>query len=311
MALTSIRRIAQEAFAARCIEDKLEFMQMLARALSDRVILDQPAHDRAPSHETGVGPRTDADAECAHRLGQNDALWASTERLPAYPEKLVLVAPQHVGRRRLGSARGRAELLHAIAHIEWHAIHLAIDAALRFEAMPRQFMLDWLGVAVEEARHFSMLNRHLRIAYACEYGDYSAHAGMWDMARKTEHDVVARMALVPRVLEARGLDVTPAMVQALAQKGDSAAAACLSVILEEEVRHVWLGTYWYRQACMLEGLDAESHFFRLLDHFQRPKPKGPLNRAARKQAGFSERELDQLAELVDPGAGKKSTGVIS
>lgn len=263
----SLENIACEAFEAATVADKLELMKRLADAL-----VSKPMPQRASS-----------------------LAWADSVRRPAYPSSLALVSPQKVGRRRLGSTRGRAELIHAIAHIEWHAIHLALDAALRFEAMPGQFMLDWLGVAIDETRHFAMLDQHLKLRYQASYGDFPAHGGMWDMARKTEHDVVARMALVPRVLEARGLDVTPAMIAGLKQHGDPDAAACLALILEEEVRHVWLGTYWYRQACTLQGLDPEAHFFDLLKTYHMSRSRGPMNLLARQQAGFSALELDRLS----------------
>jgi len=177
--------------------------------------------------------------------------------------------------------------------------------------MPSDFLLDWLGVAVEEASHFSILNQHLQSHYRVSYGDFPAHAGMWDMARQTELDVVARMALVPRVLEARGLDVTPAMILALRQQGDSKGADCLQTILDEEVRHVGLGTYWYRQACRMQGLEPETHFLDLLKTSRVARVRGVLNIRARQQAGFSQFELDQLALLASPGEGKKSTGVIN
>ncbi|MEY3604737.1 MAG: hypothetical protein RIQ49_1769 [Pseudomonadota bacterium] len=294
-----MKAIAIKAFEAQTIEDKLGFMNSLSRMLDEY--------------------RTDSHGRAIVRQSQtlDDGLdaglppWGSLARFPSYPQGLQLVSPQQVGRRRLGSPRGRAELLHAIAHIEWHAIHLALDAALRFESMPSDFFLDWLGVAVEEASHFSMLNQHLQSHYQVSYGDFPAHAGMWDMARQTELDVVARMALVPRVLEARGLDVTPAMILVLRQQGDSEGADCLQTILDEEVRHVGLGSYWYRQACLMQGLEPETHFLDLLKTSRVARVRGVLNVQARQQAGFSRFELDQLALLASPGAGKKSTGVIN
>ena len=308
----SIHEMARKAFAAQSIEDKLASIRELDGALSHLTRIDPtPGASRLKADDFTDLSLDRTAAERVDSMIDNSQSWAGSERTPAYPPKLDLVVPQHVGRRRLGSAKGRAELLHAIAHIEWHAIHLAIDAALRFDAMPFRYMLDWLGVAVDEARHFSMLNRYLRDRYDIEYGDCPAHAGMWDMARKTEHDVVARMALVPRVLEARGLDVTPGMISGLTRHGDPGAASCLRVILSEEVRHVWLGTHWYQEVCRQRGLEPESHFFHLLEIYNTPKTRGPLNRSDRERAGFSKTELDQLAELVDPGEGKKSTGVIS
>lgn len=265
----SLTKTASDAFIADTVDEKLYLIERLALAL-----------------------KSDKGTDDGKTLG-----WADALRMPAYPKGLALVSPRQVGRRRLGTARGRAELIHAIAHIEWHAIHLAIDAALRFEVMPKRFMLDWLGVAVEEAGHFSMLNQHLQMHYQVSYGDFPAHAGMWDMARKTELDVVARMALVPRVLEARGLDVTPEMILGLMRHGDPEGASCLALILKEEVRHVWLGTYWYRYACTLRGVDPEAHFFDLLKKFHTPRTHVSMNILARQLAGFSQLELDQLSLL--------------
>ena len=187
-------------------------------------------------------------------------------------------------------------LLHAIAHIEFNAINLALDAIWRFDGMPRQFYLDWLRVAAEEARHFSLLRAHLQ-TQGHDYGDYPAHQGLWTLCEKTAHDVTARMALVPRTMEARGLDATPLIQRKLRQVGTPdalAAAEILEVILREEVGHVTIGDHWYRWLCERDGLEPEAHYASLVERYHAPRPKPPLNRTARRLAGFSETELQWL-----------------
>ncbi len=200
-------------------------------------------------------------------------------RIPGRPPRPDLVHPRTVAHRGLGSAAGRAALIHAVAHIEFNAINLALDAAFRFRGMPLDFYADWLSVAQDEARHFSMLSARLaQLGHA--YGDFPAHNGLWEAAEKTAHDVLERMALVPRVLEARGLDVTPGMILRLREVGDTQTVAVLEVILDEEVRHVTIGTRWYRYLCDDRGLDPDSTFESLLQvHGARIRP--PLNWAAR------------------------------
>ena len=210
---------------------------------------------------------------------------------PARPE---LVEPGRVPRRGLGTPEGRVALIHAVAHIEFNAINLALDAALRFAGRPDQFYWDWLSVAADEARHFQMLNQRLAdLDHA--YGDFPAHNGLWEMAEKTAHDVMVRMALVPRVLEARGLDVTPGMIEKLRQARDEATVACLEIILEEEVRHVEIGSRWFKHFCDLRGLDPEDTFAELLEQYFTGGLRGPFNLEARREAGFSELELSRLA----------------
>jgi len=212
---------------------------------------------------------------------------------PGRPSRPELVHPAAVSRRRLGSVEGRIALLHAIAHIGFNAINLALDAALRFVGMPTQYYLDWISVAVDEARHFSLLQRRMQDLGAA-YGGLPAHDGLWQMAIKTADDVLARMALVPRVLEARGLDVTPGMIDKLRGVGDDASVDVLQVILEEEVRHVEIGSRWFRHCCELRALDADVTFKTLLDQLHPAGIKPPLNVAARRRAEFSEAELRML-----------------
>lgn len=213
---------------------------------------------------------------------------------PGYPAELHLVPPQRVPKRNMATPIGRAKLLHAIAHIEFNAMHLALDACYRFRGMPRAYYDDWLQVAAEEARHFALLQASLE-RRGCSYGRYSAHNGLWEMATATAHSVLARMALVPLVLEARGLDVTPGLRERFAQSGDDDAVAILDVILREEIGHVAIGMRWFRQACAEHALDPAATFVALTREHRAPRPHLPLNRAARLQAGFTE---DQLTALL-------------
>jgi uncharacterized ferritin-like protein (DUF455 family) len=213
--------------------------------------------------------------------------------LPGRPARPLLVSPAHVPRRSLHTPQGRAALLHAVAHIEFNAINLALDAIWRFAGMPADYYRDWARVAAEEALHFGLLSEHL----AClghAYGDFDAHDGLWTMVEKTKHDLTARMALVPRTLEARGLDATPPMQAKLAQAGDQRAVQILDVILRDEVEHVAIGNRWYRWLCARDGHDPIAHFEQLLVTHHAPRPKPPFNLDARRRAGFDDEELAQL-----------------
>jgi uncharacterized ferritin-like protein (DUF455 family) len=216
-----------------------------------------------------------------------------TLQTPGRPARPELVSPKDLQPRKLGSVLGRATLLHAVAHIEFNAINLALDAIYRFPDMPASFYADWASVAADEARHFQMLQTRLQ-ALEFQYGDFPAHNGLWDMAQKTAHDVRVRMALVPRLLEARGLDVTPGMMDKLRAAGDSESVAILDVILREEVRHVEIGSRWFAHLCAQAKLDVHSEFIDLLSRYAKGMLRGPFNRAARKAAGFSDVELDAL-----------------
>lgn len=212
---------------------------------------------------------------------------------PGRPERPELVDPARVPRRRLGSVEGRVALVHAVAHIEFNAINLALDAVYRFRGMPRAYYGDWLSVAVDEARHFELLTARLA-ALGCTYGDLPAHDGLWTMACKTADSCLARMALVPRVLEARGLDVTPGMIERLRDAGDEDTVAVLEVILEEEVRHVAIGTAWFRHCCREHGVEPLTTFLDLLHQRYAGLPRGPFNVDARRRAGFTEQEMAAL-----------------
>ena len=217
--------------------------------------------------------------------------------MPGRPARPRLVPARELPRRGFGTADGLAAFVHAVAHIEFNAIDLAWDAVYRFRGMPAAFYADWVSVANDEARHFTMLRERLA-SLGHDYGAFDAHNGLWEMAEKTAHDGLARMALVPRVLEARGLDVTPGMIVKLRQRGDDATADILEVILREEVGHVAAGSRWFRWHCAQRGLDPQPTFRSLLAEYARAVLHGPFNRAARLEAGFDADELDSLDALA-------------
>ena len=222
-----------------------------------------------------------------------DRSLAPASPIPGRPDRPPLVPPREVGQRSMASVEGRAALIHALAHIEFNAINLALDAVWRFDGMPEAFYADWLQVAAEEALHFSLLSGHLQsLGYA--YGDFSAHNSLWEMAEKTRGDLLARMALVPRTLEARGLDATPGVRNKLAHAGDHQAAGILDIILRDEIGHVQIGNRWYRWLCEQRGLEPIATYRELARAYKAPVLKGPFNVDARRQAGFSEDELATL-----------------
>ncbi len=220
---------------------------------------------------------------------------------PGRPTRPQLVSPRALARRGLGSIEGRAAFVHAIAHIEFNAIDLACDAVFRFRDMPDAYYSDWANVADDEARHFALLQTRLReLGYA--YGDFDAHNGLWEMAERTAHSCLARMALVPRVLEARGLDVTPAMIVRLRAVGDEATAEILELILREEVGHVAAGSRWFRWCCEREGREPRSTFEALLREHARGALRQPFNLEARRAAGFDAQELAALDVIAESAA---------
>jgi uncharacterized ferritin-like protein (DUF455 family) len=221
---------------------------------------------------------------------------------PGRPARPALVAPRHVPGRSAFSAKGRAALLHAVAHIEFNAINLALDVAWRFPAMPPVFAAEWLDVAADECRHFLMLQTELqRDGHA--YGDFAAHDGLWEMAVRTRVDLLARMALVPRVLEARGLDATPPIQKRLQAAGDMRGHAILQQILDDEVAHVRCGDRWFRRLARQRQLEPEQAYRDLIVAFRAPWPRPPFNEAARLAAGFTPLELAWLARRAgDDGA---------
>ncbi|KAF1029458.1 MAG: hypothetical protein GAK40_00495 [Burkholderia plantarii] len=215
--------------------------------------------------------------------------------LPGRPERPQLVEPRLLARRSLRSEAGRATLLHALAHIEFNAINLALDAVWRFAAMPDAFYGDWLRVAAEEAYHFTLLATRLD-AFGHAYGDFPAHNGLWDMCERTAGDVLARMALVPRTLEARGLDASPPIRARLEQAGDHESAAILDVILRDEIGHVAIGNHWFRTLCEQAGLEPHPTYLKLAAQYHAPRLRGPFNFEARRDAGFDDAELAALVE---------------
>lgn len=242
--------------------------------------LADPRAKAAAAAALGTGPALAPDP----RAGFDDA------PRPGRPLRPRLVHPRDVPQRGAGSDDGRAALLHAIAHIEFNAVDLALDAVWRFAGQPEAWYLDWARVAAEEALHFGLLADELeRRGHA--YGDFDAHDGLWEMAMRTRHDPLARMALVPRLMEARGLDVTPLIQRKLAQAGDTDAVAILQRILDDEVGHVEIGNRWYLHLCAVAGIDPVAGWDGLAQAHGAAAPRPPFNREARLRAGFTEAEL--------------------
>ena len=263
-------------------------MEIRQRAL-DALLLDDPADKAAAAFALQRAFDSLPLAERAPRAPADPAA------LPGRPARPELLGHTAVARRSPATPEGRAALVHAIAHIELNAINLALDAVWRFDGMPPDYYRDWVRVAAEEAHHFSLLRGHL-LSLGHDYGDFPAHQGLWTMCERTAHDVVARMALVPRTLEARGLDATPPMQNKLRNTGAPdalAAVAILDVILRDEIGHVAIGNRWYRWLCDRDGLEPVAHYRLLTRLHQAPRPKPPLNLAARRLAGFTDDELAQ------------------
>jgi uncharacterized ferritin-like protein (DUF455 family) len=228
-----------------------------------------------------------------HPIDARRILAAPGGALPGRPARPLLVDARHLAARPVTTLAGRAALIHALTHIEFNAVNLSLDACWRFAAMPEAFYRDWLRVAGEEAHHFTLLSAHLRVL-GHEYGDLPAHNGLWDMVQKTSDDVLARMALVPRTLEARGLDAAPPMREKLAAAGDHQAAAILDILLRDEIGHVAIGNHWYRWLCAQRRLDPVREFEHLSTEYGAPRSRGPFNLEARRQAGFDDDELIAL-----------------
>ena len=233
----------------------------------------------------------------------NSGNFSSTRHTPALPvlepgrpSLPIHVHPSEVKRRRLGSVEGRVALIHAIAHIEFNAINLALDAIYRFAGMPDEYYQDWIRVAREESTHFQLLCGRLH-DLSSSYGALTAHGGMWLMAVETDYDVMVRMALVPRVLEARGLDVTPVMLAKLKKVKDEKTVEVFERILREEVEHVKIGNRWFNAVCNQRGLSSQATFKELLYKHGRAALRGPFNKPARLAAGFSAQELVELDQI--------------
>lgn len=262
----------------------------------------RPADDPPPSAPGGVRTRA-GDALTTVDLAAKAALITALRRdrlagrcdvddptelvavtRPGRPERPELVAPRALAKRSVHTPDGRVALVHAVAHIEANAVNLALDAVHRFGDLPDAYYDDWLQVAAEEARHFALLRDRL-VDLGAAYGDLPAHDGLWAAAVRTADDPLRRMALVPRVLEARGLDVTPDMIERLRSVGDDATVAVLEVILRDEVGHVAIGTRWFRWLCDARGLDPATTFRRLLTE-EGVRLVAPFNDEARRAAGF-------------------------
>ncbi|MBV8503898.1 MAG: ferritin-like domain-containing protein [Paucibacter sp.] len=214
--------------------------------------------------------------------------------IPGRPAQPQLVPHTELKQRSLRTPEGRAALIHALAHIELNAIDLALDICWRFPDMPDLFYREWMGVAQEEALHFELLRDHLR-GLGFDYGSFPAHNALWEMAEKTRFDLLARLALVPRTLEARGLDASPPLKAKLISVGDKRAGEILDIILRDEIGHVAIGNRWYRWLCAERGLDPIAAYAELADRHGAPRPRGPFNLEARRAAGFGE---DELAALI-------------
>jgi len=265
-------------------------MELRSRALQV-LCMDEPQLKAAAAREL---------AALAASLPVAQAAPQPTQAIPGRPTKPELVHPARVPRRSPSKPEGLAALLHAIAHIEFNAINLALDAVWRFDGMPHDYYLQWAQVAGEEAYHFTLLREHLE-SLGHAYGDFTAHDGLWLMCEKTQDDIVARMALVPRTLEARGLDATPQIQDKLRNVGTPAAMRAveiLDIILRDEVGHVAIGNHWFKWLCDRDGFHPVALYPQLIDRYAAPKLHPPFNMDARRRAGFTDEEL---ARMLDPG----------
>jgi uncharacterized ferritin-like protein (DUF455 family) len=250
-------------------------------------------------HATAVAEKLALTHEAQNRMARGELSLTSAHPVEPishvkFPEKPELLPPRLMPNRKLNAPGGVAAFFHAIAHIEFMALYLAWDMVYRFRGLPDEFYQDWLRVADEEAQHFELICAHLR-GLNLAYGDLPAHGGLWDHARDTADDVLARLALVPRCMEARGLDVTPALIKKFEQQGDTASVTLLQRILTDEIGHVERGSHWFKALCRQQGFVPEAKYPQLItQYYQGGKPKGPFNRELRIIAGFSESELSWL-----------------
>jgi uncharacterized ferritin-like protein (DUF455 family) len=269
----------------------------LREAALEALCLPDPDAKVAATHQLWAMLTTMTDAaQVAGALSSETRIPEPAQVLPGRPPRPVLVPPTEVPHRSPFTTDGLAALLHAVCHIEFNAINLALDAVWRFAGMPVDFYRDWLRVADEEATHFGLLRDHLDLL-GHGYGDFPAHDGLWEMCVKTQHDITARMALVPRTLEARGLDATPLIQARLRKVGTPAALRAVDIldtILRDEVGHVAIGNRWYGWLCARQGLEPLSHYRHLARLHAAPRLRPPFNDEARRAAGFSQAELDDL-----------------
>lgn len=251
-----------------------------------------------------TNPQNKAEKTCAfeENLHKRENWFESAPRnpikieVPGRPLKPELINAKDVPRRGLGSVEGRIALLHALAHIEFNAINLALDAVYRFREMPKQYVLDWARVAREEVYHFGLISDRLN-DLGSYYGAMPSHNGLWDMAVRTDHDVMVRMALVPRVMEARGLDVAPKMIEKLRHLGDEPSAAILDIIYRDEIDHVRIGNHWFIELCRQRDVQPQETFVNLVEEYTHGFLRGPFNKSARTLAGFTDKELSELERL--------------
>lgn len=279
--LTDCRQEALRIWAISQAQDKAQAMQALWQTLSAHADTDWQADSLTPAWQQPVCN----DTQHPQAVGR--------------PDKPTLVPATAVPPRSPFTTEGRAALLHAICHIEFNAINLALDAVWRFHGMPALYYRDWLKVAGEEALHFALLAEHLQTLGYC-YGDFDAHDGLWSMCERTSHDILARMALVPRTLEARGLDATPPIQAKLAKAGDARAVAILDVILRDEVGHVAIGNHWFHHLCGQRGLNPIETYPALVKQYEAPRLRPPYNTQARLAAGFTHEEMQYLCNLDHP-----------
>jgi uncharacterized ferritin-like protein (DUF455 family) len=220
---------------------------------------------------------------------------------PGRPERPELLSPHKMPKRSTGSDKGRFAMMHALAHIELNAVDMTWDLVGRFvhEPMPRDFFDNWVQVGLEEAKHYELLANRL-IEMGGRYGDHPAHDGLWQAAAVTGHDLLARIAVVPLVLEARGLDVTPSILASMEAAGDPASAHILGIIYRDEKRHVAFGAKWFRYLCLQQGLAPEPAFHRVVRANFRGPIKPPFNELARTEAGLPPGFYKPLSALGSP-----------
>ncbi|HIG65838.1 MAG: ferritin-like domain-containing protein [Gammaproteobacteria bacterium] len=252
-------------------------------------------------HRSDIAEKLQLTAEAWQLYQQGDLKFESLsepqgiERV-CFPARPELLAPRYMAKRKLGSPEGIQAFYHALAHIEFVAIYLAWDILYRFRGLPEKFYRDWLQVAQEEALHFTLIREHLR-KLGIDYGDLPAHQGLWEHAQDTADDLLSRLAIIPRCMEARGLDVTPGMIEKIRMLKDDAGVKILERILNDEQQHVQFGSQWFYQQCHKQQLEPEASFKMLvLKYFNNTKPKGPFNTPMRLKAGFTENELAWLEE---------------
>jgi uncharacterized ferritin-like protein (DUF455 family) len=269
-----------------------------SEALRILLIRDAAAKASAARH---LGDAAGDKAHASAAVGAQETL-EEPPGVPGRPDQPVLVPHTQLKPRSIATREGRAALLHALTHIEMNAVNLALDVVWRFAGMPAAFYRDWLQVVREEALHFELLRAHLR-TLGFDYGDFPAHDGLWEMAEKTKGDLLARLALVPRTLEARGLDASPEVKKKLLKAGDEEGGRILDIILRDEIGHVAIGNRWYREVCKQRGLDVVATYAALARDYGAPRLRGPFNFEARRAAGFDALELAALVAEPPPPPG--------